>query len=107
MTADALPRGVSGKVLAKTTNSDVNGAKFLTGLTENHNGDAQWVSGLVTAIGAYATDWTSAFTGATSGATWTPGIYSPTKVFFYTCSGSTQTKTEPSYQRGQARGIGI
>ena len=105
--ADELPRGVAMLVNAKTTNPDVNGKKYIGGITEG--GIAE---GLINAItlaagAAFAADWLTGFTGAVSGATLQPGIWSTKLTNFLAASGTYIIPTIAAYQRRRKRGIGI
>jgi hypothetical protein len=105
--SDQLPRGVSALINAKTLNPDVNGKKYIGGLTEDSSLDGLWSSGEIIALGAFAAEWITTFTGGTSGASWVPGIWSPTRTNFFPFSGTVIVPTIPAYQRRRKRGIGI
>lgn len=105
--SDQLPRGVAMLINAKTTNPDVNGKKYVGGLIEDGVVDGLLSAGVVTALANYADDWTDLFTGATSGASWVPGIWSPTMTNFLAMSGAYIIPTIPAYQRRRKQGVGI
>lgn len=102
-----LPRGVASLINCKTTDPDVNGKKYIGGQTEVAQDDGLWGSGHLTNLGLFADDWTDTFTGATSGASWVPGVWSPTNTNFYAMSGTYIIPTIPAYQRRRKRGVGI
>jgi hypothetical protein len=104
---DQLPRGVAGLVNARTTDPDVNGKKYLPGICEGGCTDGQFGAGQLSAHANFADDWMSSFTGGTSGASWVPGIWSPTRTNFYACSGTAIIPSIPAYQRRRKRGVGI
>lgn len=101
-----LPRGVASLINARTTDPDVQGKKYLGGLTEGSVDDGLWNSAHITVMGALADDWVDLFTGATSGASWVPGVWSPTRTNFFAFSGSHIIPTTPAYQRRRKRGVG-
>lgn len=103
---EQLPRGVAAQVNARTTDPDVQGKKFIPGFTEAHNVDGAWGSTTLTSMLAWAASWVTPFVGATTGATWTPGIWSPTRGTFIPASGTVIAKAEPAYQRRRKRGVG-
>ena len=99
--------GVAGLINAKTTDPDVSGKKYVPGLHQQNIVDALFISAWVTALGNFAADWVTPFTGATSGADWVPGVWSPTRSNFYAASGTVLIPTIPSYQRRRKQGVGI
>ena len=103
---DALPRAVALLINCKTSDPDVNGKKYFPGLTEAANDDGSWSSGILTTATGFADDWTDPFVGGTSGADWTPGVWSPTNTNFYYMSGAYIIPAEPAYQRRRKRGVG-
>jgi hypothetical protein len=104
---DMLPRGVAGLINAKTLDPDVNGKKYVGGLTEDSSLDGLWSSGEIISLGNYGAEWVSNFTGGTSGASWVPGVWSPTRNNFFPFSGTIIVPTIPAYQRRRKRGVGI
>ena len=105
--SDQLPRGVAALINANTLDPDVQGKKYIGGMVEGNIADGLWESGLVTALGLFAAEWLAGFTGGTSGATWAPGIWSPTGTNFHASNGAFITPTIPAYQRRRKRGVGI
>lgn len=104
---DELPRGVAALVRLWTTDPDVQGKKYIPGLTENTATDGLWVAGLVTNLLAFAADWYLPFVGAASGATFTPGIWSVVGTVFKAGIDHVATSTIPAYQRRRKRNVGI
>lgn len=104
---DALPRAVSGLVNCKTTDPDVNGKKYVPGLTESASTDGSWIAGTITALADFADEWLTPLVGFTSGADWTPGVWSPTRTSFLMATGAHVIPIEPAYQRRRKRGIGV
>ena len=104
---DQLPRGVAALVRLWTTDPDVQGKKFLSGITEGSVADGLFSAGPITAFLAFAADWYLPFTGGTSGATWTPGIWSVAGTVFKAAIDHLATSTIPAYQRRRKRNVGI
>ena len=103
---NALPRGVAMLINAKTSDPDVNGKKYVGGLTEGGWDGLDWNAGLVTAMGLFGFDWFTPFVGSASGATMTPAIWSPTRTAAYVLSGTFVIPTMASYQRRRKPGVG-
>lgn len=107
ITVDQLPRGVAGLVRLWTTNPDVQGKKYIAGLTEAGPTDGLWGAGTLTQLLAFAADWYLPFTGAVSGATWTPGIWSVAGTVFKAAVDHIAASAIPAYQRRRKRNVGI
>lgn len=107
VTADELPRAISVLINAKTSDPDVNGKKYLGGITEGGVALGLINSITLTAAALFAVDWLTAFTGAVSGASLTPGIWSPTRTNFLVATGTYLIPAIAAYQRRRKRGIGI
>lgn len=105
--AGQLPRGVAGLVRLWTTDPDVQGKKFIPGITEDGITDGLFGSSVITNLLAFALDWYTPFVGATSGATWTPGIWSVAGTVFKAATDHYATSTIPAYQRRRKRNVGI
>ena len=103
---DALPRGVAALVNVRTTNPDISGKKYLAGIPEGNLTGALWTAGTIVLLTDFADDWITEFVGAQSGATFTPGVWSPTHLLLQPMSGTYTVPTEPSYQRRRKRGVG-
>lgn len=106
-TAESLPRGVAGLVNAKSVNPDISGKKYMGALTEAEQVDGLLSAGEVTQLVLFATEWVQSFTGGTSGASWDPGIWSPTNQALYDMSNTIVVPSIPAYQRRRKRGVGI
>ena len=102
-----LPRGVAGLVRLWTTDPDVQGKKYIPGLTEGNLSDGLWDGSLTTNLLALGADWYNPFTGGTSGATWTPGIWSVAGKVFKSAVDHFGASTIPAYQRRRKRNVGI
>lgn len=105
--AEQLPRAAGPLLNLRTTDPDVNGKKYLGGWTENSLTDGLWSAGALTGLILFGSDWLTAFVGSISGATWTPGVWSPTGTVFKAASDVIIIPTMPAYQRRRKRGIGI
>ena len=106
-TSGYLPRGVAGLVLARTTNPDVLGKKYIPGLCEAQLADGLWIASMITGLLAFAADWVTGFTGGQSGASWDPGVWSPTNEVLYDMSEVIIANSVPAYQRRRKRGVGF
>jgi hypothetical protein len=105
--SEQTARGVSGLINAKTTDPDVNGKKYVGGLTEGGLTDGVINAATLAQLALFAADWLTAFTGGTSGADWVPGIWSPTRTNFLAASGTLLIPAIPAYQRRRKQGVGI
>lgn len=104
---EELPRGIAALVNCKTSDPDVNGKKYFGGLTESSSEDGLWNAAELARLALAAADWIAPFVGATSGATWTPGVWSPTHTVFKQMSGTIIIPAIPAYQRRRKQGVGI
>lgn len=105
--AEYLPKGVAGLINAATTNPDVQGKKYIGGFAETATADGRFEVGPVNALLAFGADWVLGFTGGVSGATWTPGVWSPTDLALYVMDGLISVSTIPAYQRRRKDNVGI
>lgn len=105
--ADQMPRGVAGLVRLWTVDPDVQGKKYIPGLTEDAANNGLFSAGLLTNLLALAADWYLPFAGATSGATWTPGIWSVVGTVFKAAVDHIAASAIPAYQRRRKRNVGI
>lgn len=106
-TSDELPRGVAGLVRLWTTDPDVQGKKYIPGMVEISTTDGLFGASTITNLLAFAADWYAPFVGATSGATFTPGIWSVVGTVFKLAVDHVATSTIPAYQRRRKRNVGI
>lgn len=107
ITQDQLPRGVAALVRLWSSDPDVQGKKYVPGLTEGSVTDGLFTASVITNLLAFAADWYNPFTGGTSGATWTPGIWSVAGTVFKSGIDHIATSTIPAYQRRRKRNVGI
>ena len=105
-TNDQLPRGVACLINARTLDPDVQGKKYLGGLTDVEALGGLWTATALTAVSLFAGDWVTAFVGATSGASFTPAVWSVAGTVAKALDGSITLPTVPAYQRRRKRGIG-
>lgn len=105
--ADQLPRGVAGLVRLWTTDPDVQGKKYIPGLTEGNIIDGLLDAGPITALLAFGADWYTPFVGGASGADLTPGIWSIKNTEFFPGVDHIATSTIAAYQRRRKRNVGI
>jgi hypothetical protein len=106
-TSGELPRGCAPLINVKTLDPDVNGKKYIGGWTEGNSNDGLVPATGVTSLSNFADDWVTGFTGGTSGASWVPGVWSPSRTNFYAMSGSYIIPTTFAYQRRRKRGVGV
>lgn len=105
--ADELPRGVAALVRLWTSDPDVQGKKYIPALTEGTIVEGLIASSGITLLLAFAADWFAPFVGGTSGATWTPGIWSVAGTVFKAAIDHVATSTIAAYQRRRKRNVGI
>lgn len=102
-----LPRGVAGLVRLWTSDADVQGKKYIPALVEDQLLDGLYTAALITQLLAFGADWYAPFVGATSGASFTPGIWSVAGTVFKAAVDHIATSTIPAYQRRRKRNVGI
>lgn len=102
-----LPKAVAAQINMGTTDPDVQGKKYIPGYTEAESADGLWGSGALVNLLAFAIDWYTGFTGGTSGATWTPGVWSVVAEAFLAAIDSATIPAIPAYQRRRKRNVGI
>lgn len=104
---EQLPRGNACLLVARTTDPDVNGKKYIPGLAEGSIGSGLINAPFVATAVSLGVDWLTQFTGAVSGATWDPGIWSVKNSDLYLMSGTLIVSNIVAYQRRRKRGVGI
>ncbi len=102
-----LPRGISYLATGYSTNPDSIAKKYIGGWTEGGISVGLFNAGITVQMALFILDWITAFVGAASGATFTPGVWSPTDNAHYVFSGGTLASPIPAYQRRRKRGVGI
>lgn len=102
-----LPRGVAALLRLWTTDPDVQGKKYIPGTVEADVTDGLYNAATLTPLLAMAADWYTPFTGASSGATWTPGIWSVAGSLFVAGINHIAANAIPAYQRRRKRNVGI
>lgn len=105
--ADQLPRGVAGLVQLWTVDPDVQGKKYIPGLTDDANEDGLFSAGTLVSLLALAADWYTPFVGGASGATFTPGVWSVLGSLFQAGVDHISATAIPAYQRRRKRNVGI
>jgi hypothetical protein len=100
-------RGVALLINAKSSDPDVSGKKYLGAFTEAAVSDGIFLSGEVTRGALFAADWFGDFVGAATGATFDPGIWSPTEETFFPMGTTAIIPSIPAYQRRRKNGVGI
>lgn len=104
---EQLPRGVAALIRLWTDDPDVQGKKYIPGITEGHLTDGLFVSGVITYLLAMAADWYLPFSGVVTAATWTPAIWSVVGKVAEAAVDHFATSTIPAYQRRRKRNVGI
>jgi hypothetical protein len=104
---DELPRGVAGLLRLWTEDPDVQGKKYIPGLTETATTDGLFGSGTIVNLLAFAADWYAPFVGTASGADFTPGVWSVVQSLLIPAVDHIATSTIPAYQRRRKRNVGI
>lgn len=104
---DQMPRGVAGLVRLWSTDPDVQGKKYIPGITEGMATDGLITAPSLVTLLAFAADWYLPFVGATSGATFTPGIWSVIGALFQAGVDHVAASAIPAYQRRRKRNVGI
>lgn len=105
--ADMVPHGVAGLMHGYTTNPDVVGSKFLTGIQDTSVADSDITAGVLTNIVLAGADWLADFTGAATGSNFNPGVWSVTKTAFYEFQDKLVVNGQVAYQRRRKPGVGI
>lgn len=106
-TGSQEPRGVAGLITMQTTDPDVQGKKYIPGFTATSLVDGLFSSGALIDALAFGADWYTPFVGATSGATFTPGVWSVVNSLIYLMVNSFAASGIPAYQRRRKNNIGI
>lgn len=104
---EQLPRGVAGLVNMWSEDPDVQGKKYIPGITEANIADGLLTAGIITNMLAFAADWYTPFVGAATGATFTPGIWSVVGSLLSVAVDHFAASTICAYQRRRKRNVGI
>lgn len=105
--SDQLPRGTAGLINMRSEDPDVSGKKYIPGLCEGSLIDGLYDANVVIDLLAFGADWLTSFVGGTSGATWTPGVWSIVGLVFKAALDSISASNVPAYQRRRKRTVGI
>ena len=100
-------RGIAGLVRLWTEDPDVQGKKYIPGSTTAWQVDGLIPAAIVTALLAFGADWYAPFVGATSGGTFTPGVWSVVNKVLEVALDHIATSTIFAYQRRRKRNVGI
>jgi len=104
---DMLPHGVAAVIHAKTTDPDVQAAKFLGGLTEDTQDNSILEATPLAELANFANEWTAPFVGAATGADFAPGVWSVAQQNFFLFNGVEVINATLGYQRRRKPGVGI
>lgn len=102
-----IPRGVATFMKAPTSDPDVQGRKYLPGLTEGDNASGLLTAAYIVAMLAFGLDWITPFIGAATAATFSPGVWSVKNLQHFVFGTEIAASTIPAYQRRRKRGVGI
>jgi hypothetical protein len=102
-----LPTGVAAMARANSTDPDVQARKFFGGFTEDVAIDGGWTTSALALLVAAGLDWITAFTGTATGATFTPGVWSPTTTTFFAFVAHLIVNGIANYQRRRRPGVGV
>jgi hypothetical protein len=105
--SEQSPRGVAGLVRLWTEDPDVQGKKYIPGTVEGNITDGLLDGAWLGAALAFAADWYLPFAGGTTGATWTPGIWSVAQTAFKEGVDHIAASAIPAYQRRRKNNVGI
>lgn len=105
--SEQLPRGTAPLVQLWTEDPDVQGKKYMPGFVETTLTDGLYDAATLTALLGFAADWFTPFAGATSGATWNPGVWSVVQTAFKIGVDHIAASAIPAYQRRRKRNVGI
>jgi hypothetical protein len=104
---EQLPRGTAPLVRLWTEDPDVQGKKYMPGAVEANLEDGLYISSFLVELLAFAADWYLPFTGAATGGTFTPGIWSVVGKVFEAGIDHIAVSAIPAYQRRRKRNVGI
>lgn len=104
---DQLPRGVAFLINARTDDPDVQGKKYLGGMTEAGVTAGLIIAATLIQMDGFADEWTLPFVGGTSGADWIPGVWSVKNSELAPLTGTFVIPAIPAYQRRRKRGVGV
>lgn len=106
-TPDQLPRGVALLIRLWTEDPDVQGKKYMPGLTETNVTDGLFSGAIIANALAFAADWYLPFVGSATGATFTPGVWSVLNTLFVAAVDHVAMSAIPAYQRRRKNNVGI
>lgn len=104
---DMLPHGVAALIHAKSSDPDVQAAKFFGGLDEDKQADGTWSAPVLAVLALAAAEWVAPFVGATTGADFFPGVWSVVNSNFFYFNQTVVINSIPAYQRRRKPGVGI
>jgi len=105
--SEQLPRGTAGLVRLWTEDPDVQGRKFIPGLTEGSLEDGLYTGALLAKMMLFGAAWQDPIVGALTGVTITPGIWSVALSLFRAAVIHFAASAIPAYQRRRKRTVGI
>jgi hypothetical protein len=104
---EMLPHGVAAVMTGRTFDADVNGRKFFAGFAEDEQNQSNWNSGALTNLLLAGAQWLTTFSGAATGSTFYPGVWSTVQVVFRRFVDNLIVNGIAGYQRRRKPGVGI
>lgn len=104
---EMLPHGVAAVVTGRTFDPDVNGRKFFAAFSEAAQSESTLTGAALLALLAAAEDWVTSFTGAATGSTFYPGVWSVVGLVFRRFVDHYIINGTLGYQRRRKPGVGI
>jgi hypothetical protein len=104
---EMLPHGVAAVITGRTFDADVNGRKFFAGFGEAEQAGSYWVALALTNLILAGAEWLTSFTGAATGSTFYPGVWSTVQVIFRRFVDNLIVNGVAGYQRRRKPGVGI
>jgi hypothetical protein len=105
--SEMLPHGVAAVVTGRTFDADVNGRKFFAGFGEDQSTASSVGAAALTALLLAAAEWVTTFTGAATGSTFYPGVWSVVQEAFRRFVDNIIVNGFYGYQRRRKPGVGI
>lgn len=104
---DMAPHGVAALVHARTTDPDVNAAKYFPGFVEANFTGSTVIASALTVLVAASVDWVTVFAGPNTLSAFDPGVWSTKNLAFFDFNLTTIIPTIVAYQRRRKPGVGI
>lgn len=106
-TGEMGPHGVAALVHAKSIDPDVQGSKYIPGLSDASIIISDIGAGLATALATFCGTWVTPFAGTATGGAFAPGVWSTARDVFVLFNGNFVVNGLAAYQRRRRPGAGI